>query len=286
MPIKVSVVIPCFNDGQYVKEAIQSVDLRSNSNTEIIIIDDGSEDPVTKRVLGEIACERVRVLHGKHGGPSAARNIGIENAKGQYILPLDADDRIEAVYIGEALRRMEADRQIGAVYCHADLFGMDTGPWKLADYSLGNMLVDNVVFVTAMFRKSDWSAIGGFKTDMQCGMEDYDFFLSILEMDKSIVQLSETYFHYRIRKNSRSALFMQEMEDVRQAYLRIFERHAALYAKHQKLYVRALQDEVIRLRYERQRILHASGLFRMARRIPLIRWLGRRVLGIQSEKLK
>lgn len=282
MTIKVSVIIPCFNDGQYVKEAIRSVDLKSNVDTEIVIIDDGSEDPKTKRVLEEVACERVRVLRGEHGGPSAARNMGIEHAEGEYILPLDADDKIEARYIGEALRRLEEDEQIGAVYCHADLFGMDTGKWKLADYSLENMLVDNVVFVTAMFRKSDWSAIGGFKADMQCGMEDYDFFLSILEMGKDIVQLPETYFHYRIRRNSRSVRFAQKMEDIREAYRRIYERHTTLYAKYQEQYIAALQDEVIRLRYERQRILHASGALRIIRRIPPVRWLGCKILNLQT----
>lgn len=278
MPIRVSVVIPCFNDGQYVKEAIQSVDLKSNSDTEIIVVDDGSDDPETKRVLGEIACERVRVLNGRHGGPSAARNMGIEKAEGRYILPLDADDRIEAEYIQKAAEILEKDKSVGLVYCHADRFGKESGPWKLPDYTFEQMLLDNIVFVTAMFRKEDWQMIGGFSEDMLFGLEDYDFFLGILELGKSIMQLKEVYFHYRIKETSRSTAFLGNIEAVKKTYQDILEHHEELYRKYFTTYAKLLRDEVIQLRYEKQALVQLTSILTAIKKIPFLNWLGHRLL--------
>ena len=275
----VSVIIPCFNDGKYILDAINSVDLNRNTAIEIVIVDDGSDDENTTRILNELSEPRIRIFHSRHVGPSGARNIGIENARGLYILPLDADDRIEPEYIDEARKVLEHDREIGVVYCHADLFGKESGPWRLPDYSIENMLFDNVVFVTAMFRKEDWSAVGGFKTDMRCGLEDYDFFLGILELGKRIYQLPQTYFHYRIRQNSRTTSFVNDIEDVKQAYEMIYVRHADLYERYMDVYLKKLRHESIEHRYKTQKVLQSFWLLRKVIRFPLIQWLKRKIQG-------
>ena len=101
--IDVSIVMPCYNDGQYIREAIDSVRLAENPNVEVIVINDGSDDGATNAVLGSLTGERIRVLHTEHIGPSGARNAGIRQAGVRYILPLDADDRIDAAYIPAAM---------------------------------------------------------------------------------------------------------------------------------------------------------------------------------------
>ena len=141
------------------------------------------------------------------------------------------------------------------------------------------MLFDNVVFVTAMFRKEDWRAVGGFKTDMKCGIEDYDFFLSIMELGKEIYQLPQTYFHYRIRKNSRTASFVNSIEDVKHSYEMIYTRHAELYEKYRDVYIKKLRNECIEYRYKAQRMLQSFWVLRRIIHFPLIQWLKRKVQG-------
>ena len=80
--IEVSVIMPCYQDGQYLQEAINSVNLERNLHTEIIIIDDGSTDLLTREILSRISHDRIRLLHTDHAGPSAARNLGIRKAQG------------------------------------------------------------------------------------------------------------------------------------------------------------------------------------------------------------
>lgn len=248
--ILVSVVIPCFNDGKYLEEAIDSVQLDENTQAEIVIVDDGSDDPLTKTVLKRVGGDRIRVFHQENKGPSEARNEGIRHAYGAYILPLDADDRIEAKYIPAAAQVLDEKAHVGAVYCYADLFGRAAGRWKLPDYSFEQMLLENIVFVSAMFRKSDWQAVGGFKSTLKHGLEDYDFFISLLELGKEICQIPEVLFHYRIKKNSRTTSMVANIHAVKEAYQTIQQQHPAFYRRHADEYMRVLRNALIDQKYK------------------------------------
>lgn len=277
--ISISVIMPCYNDGQYIEEAIASLQMEKHPDVEVIIIDDGSDDSVTKTVLDKVVSKRIRLLHTHHNGPSCARNEGIRAAKGTYILPLDADDRIEHAYLDKAKAVLEKNPQCGVAYCKADLFGEASGPWMLAPYSFERMLVESLVFVTAMFRKTDWEAVGGFRTDMKDGMEDYDFFIGILALEKNIIQLDEVLFHYRIKKKSRTTEFVRDAEAVRRAFRSVYEHHQAFYDKHSRLYACLLRDEIVRQRMEIERLMHMTGWIARLKRIPLLRWIGKKMIG-------
>lgn len=276
--IDVSVIMPCYNDGLYLEEAVDSVNLAQNQNTEIIIIDDGSDDARTKEILKQLHHERIHVLHTAHVGPSGARNEGIRHAAGTYILPLDADDRIEASYITLAKEKLEAESRTGVVYCHADCFGEENGPWRLPDYSFERMLVDNVVFVTAMFRKSDWEYIGGFRTNMLHGLEDYDFFLSFLELEKEIVQLPQILFHYRIKKKSRTTDFLTDVQTIKNTYHTIYDNHSAFFQKHAQIYAKALRDELVQQQYERRKLIYMNKWMMRLKKIPIVVCIAKRIL--------
>lgn len=275
----VSIVMPCYNDGRYIREAIDSVRLSEHPNVEIIVIDDGSDDAETKAVLSGLADKQIRVLHTAHIGPSGARNEGIRQAAGEYILPLDADDRIDAAYLSEAMTLLKERSEVGVVYCHAELFGEKSGCWELPDYSFERMLVENLVFVTAMFRKADWETVGGFRTDMKEGMEDYDFFIGMLELGKTIEQLPGTYFFYRIKKKSRTTEFLRDPEAVKRAFHQIYEHHAAFYQAHAQDYAEALRNELIQQKYEKERILHSLGVLNRIREFGPVRKFARKLLG-------
>ena len=265
---RVSVIMPCYNDGQYIEEALYSLRAQTYLNWELIVIDDGSDEPETLRVLEQLEeMPYVRLLHTNHVRPAGARNAGIRAARGTYILPLDADDTIEPTYMEKAVRILNENPSVGVVYCRADLFGEQSGPWYLPDYSLRAMLQDNIVFVTSMFRREDWERVGGFNTNMHAGMEDYDFWLSILELDREVVQIPEVLFHYRIKPKSRTTGFQDSVEQIKGTYHTLYRNHTALYEKHRELYDlsmrdtmidliqhrRALDEEVVRLRAEVQR---------------------------------
>lgn len=265
---RVSVIMPCYNDGQYIEEALYSLRAQTYLNWELIVIDDGSDEPETLRVLEQLEeMPYVRLLRTNHVRPAGARNAGIQAARGTYILPLDADDTIEPTYMEKAVKILNENPHVGVVYCKADLFGEQSGPWGLPDYSLRAMLQDNIVFVTSMFRREDWERVGGFNTNMHAGMEDYDFWLSILELDREVVQIPEVLFHYRIKPKSRTTGFQNSVEQIKDTYHTLYRNHTALYEKHRELYDltmrdtmidliqqrRALEEEVVRLRAEVQR---------------------------------
>lgn len=252
----VSVIMPCYNDGQYLEEAVRSVKDQTYSAWELIIIDDGSDDEATLQAIERVRAEGAVILHTDHVRPAGARNYGIEHAHGRYILPLDADDKIDRTYMEKAVRIMESDERIGVVYCEADMFGAKSGRWDLPKYSFQTMLLDNIVFVTALFYREDWEKAGGFNRNMSAGMEDYDFWLGILELGKEIYQIEEVLFHYRIKTVSRTSGFQSDYIQMQAVYRQIYDNHKDFYELHQEEYAKILRDALIeqiavRTKYEK-----------------------------------
>ena len=248
--------MPCFNDGEYIRESINSALNQTYKNIELIIIDDGSTDIKTINILNSIRDKRIKVLKTKRLGPSGARNEGIRNSNGKYILPLDSDDLIDKTYIEKAVNIMEEREDVGIVYCKAELFGEINGPWELPKYDIKNMLVDNVIFVTSIFRKADWELVGGFDTDYIYGLEDYDFWLSILELNKEVVQIQEVLFKYRIKQQSRNKSFEDNEENVKLTYEKLYRKHTRLYNKYYDEYIILLRNQLISERYKYRKIVN------------------------------
>ena len=98
---KVSVIIPCYNAGEWIDEAVDSVLSQTYKDYEIIIVNDGSSDPLTQEKLRSYESSSIQVIHQENKGPAAARNTGIRSARGEYILPLDADDMLVPDLFGE-----------------------------------------------------------------------------------------------------------------------------------------------------------------------------------------
>ena len=230
---RVSVLMPCYNDGAYIEEAVASVWAQTWPEMELIVVDDGSTDAQTRQVLDQLAAQgRCTLLRQENSGPAAARNNAFRHASGDYVLPLDADDRIAPDYVEKAVACLESDERAAVCYCRGEMFGETEGPWILPDYSLGEMLVDNVVFVTALMRREAYEQVGGFDEAMRLGMEDYDFFLSLLERGWTIRQLPETLFFYRIKDGSRSRQLSENGERRKKAYQSIWKKHAAFFGEH------------------------------------------------------
>ena len=248
---KVSIVIPCYNDGAYIRETVTSARKQTYPSVEIIIVNDGSEDMVTREVLRQMEGEGLRVIWNEHRGVAHARNTGIRCATGKYILPLDADDLIEPEYLAEAVAVLAAKPDVGMVYCEADSFDGRTGPWVLPEFTIGMMLARNVIFNAAVFRKLHWESVGGYDETMKTALEDWDFWLAFLEKGLHPFRLPKLLFHYRIRSTEHTSYSHRDvlLQDKLEVYQTIAVKHRDLYTNHIKEYVYAMR--LILEEYER-----------------------------------
>lgn len=201
----VSVIIPCYNQGQYLQEAVDSVLASTYENIEIIVVDDGSTQDV--EFLKTFVAEKTKIIHQENQGLAMSRNNGIKIANGKYILPLDADDKIYPTYIEKAVKAIEDNDKIGIVYCEAEFFGAVTGKWELPEYKFPEILAGNLIFNTAMYKKADWELCGGYKKEMCHGFEDWEFWLSLIERGAEVYRIPEILFSYRQKALSMSKEF-------------------------------------------------------------------------------
>src|SRR6267378_7781475 len=122
-PCKVSVVIPCFNHGEFLPEAVASVTNIKRNDIETIVVDDGSTDERTRKEMDALPVQGIKVIRQENKGLAAARNAGIAISRGEYILPLDADNRLRSDYIEHGIRILDANPQVGVVYGDAEYIG-------------------------------------------------------------------------------------------------------------------------------------------------------------------
>jgi glycosyltransferase involved in cell wall biosynthesis len=227
---KVTVVIPCYNHGEFLDETVDSVLAQTFDDFEIIIVNDGSTDPGTVALLNRYLRPRTTVLHTLNGGVSSARNTGISRARGEYILPLDADDRIAPTYLEKAAAILDARPEVGIVYCDEEMFGEREGKWDHPEYDPVAELFDNLIHPAALFRKSDWERVGGYSPSFVYGWEDWDFWVSMTELNKQVSKIPEILYYYRVRSTSRD--HSMRLRHKAAMMLLIVSRHKRLYLKH------------------------------------------------------
>lgn len=200
----VSVIIPCFNDGKYLMEAIESVEQFPDKRVyEIIVIDDGSTDSHTLTKLRQVEQKGHKVLRPGKIGKCKARNSGIRAAKGKYILTLDADNKIEWDYIRKSLYVLNNFPEIGVVYGNHYLFGEEEGYKRVMGFDIRLMLLTNYIDTCAVFRKSAWESVGGFDENMPLEhREDWNFWLDLYRKGWLFHGIDEPMFHYRVRSDA------------------------------------------------------------------------------------
>ncbi len=198
---KISVVVPCYNQAQYLDECLQSVLNQTYQDWECIIVNDGSPDNTEEIAKNWVEKDtRFIYLSKENGGLSSARNAGIEIAKGEWILPLDADDKIGDQYLELAEKEFEKDYTV--IYCEAEFFGNEIGKWHLPEFSLENLAKKNCIFCSAFYKKEDWKKVNGYDINMIYGLEDYEFWISLLKNKNTVKKLPQTLFYYRVKENS------------------------------------------------------------------------------------
>jgi len=185
----VSVVVPCFNHGRFLREAVDSVGTQGVA-TEIIVVDDGSTDDTPAVAEAWISSTeggaRGRIIRQPNGGLAAARNRGLRESLGRYLVFLDADDRLEPGALGIGSAALDAHPECGFVFgrCHmmaADgtLLATPSQPRVDADH-YRELLRRNYIWMpaTVMFRRDAVELAGGFNTDVNAAA-DYELYLRI-----------------------------------------------------------------------------------------------------------
>lgn len=226
----VTVIIPCFNDGAYIMEAISSIVRQTVKAEKVIIVDDGS-GLETLSILKNINIDNVEIIFQENKGVSNARNRGISLAKTKYILSLDADDYFEATFIEKAVQVLNDNPKIGVVGCYYSVFKNNKKAKEIIKTKGGTLkdfLVKNYGLGNSMFRKQCWSEVSGYDEKMVNGYEDWEFWISILGRNWGMYILDEVLFNYRKKESSRDSNAVKNFD---------FELRRYILFKHQQLYI-------------------------------------------------
>ena len=202
----VSVIVPIYNAAPFLQETLDSILASTYRPLEVVMVDDGSCDDslsiAQKYCIQHTECQ---VIAQENRGVSAARNAAINASKGTYILPVDADDKIADTFIEKAVKAIHEDNTIRVVGCRCWLFGVMDKEWQLPKFSHSLLARKNMIPATALYRKVDWESCGGY-CEEEIYREDWDFWLSMMELGGTFHKLDEVLFYYRISINSRRVL--------------------------------------------------------------------------------
>ncbi len=199
----VSVIIPVYNAAPFVAEAIKSVLASSYKELEVVCVDDGSTDQ-SLQVLQEMkkTDSRIHVIHQENAGVCAARNVAIAASKGQYVLPLDADNQLLPQFIEQAVKVLEEQPEVKAVAPTAEFFGERQGIWQLPPFSMERLAHKNILDVCALYRRSDFDRTQGYCAEI-IAREDWEFWIAMLKEGGQVVRLPEVGMRYRYTRGSK-----------------------------------------------------------------------------------
>jgi glycosyltransferase involved in cell wall biosynthesis len=202
----VSVVIPCFNQGRYLAEAIDSA-ISTHFPVQVIVVDDGSADD-TAAVAGRVAT--VKYVRQVRSGLAAARNRGLAEATGEFVVFLDADDRLLPGAIDIGGRTLAARPQAAMTYGRCVMIGPDGATWPTPEQPVvraghhAALLRTNLIWMPAMamFRRADVDRLGGFRRGFD-GAADYDLYLRVTR-DRDVHDHGQPVAAYRQHASSMS----------------------------------------------------------------------------------
>jgi glycosyltransferase involved in cell wall biosynthesis len=214
-----SVVIPCFNHGEFLLETIASVEACQGDFYEIIIVNDGSTDPATVELMNDLKQKGYWVIDQPNQGQATARNTGIQAANGRYIIPLDSDNKIRTELMQKGIEILDRQPEVAVVYGDLRLFN-DRGKvrtftiqpgcgnaeyiseqewiWKLPDFDLNRLVLFGYLDACAVFRKSVWQECQGYDTNIPVnGFEDWELWLNMAKKGWKFHHVPSVLHDYR-----------------------------------------------------------------------------------------
>ncbi len=206
----VSIIIPCYNYGKFVTDAIESAENQTFKNIEIIVINDGSTDQDTINVLNSLSYPKTRIVHQKNQGLASTRNNGAIISRGKYICYLDADDMIHPTYIEKTLFLLEERKNLGSAYSWVQCFEESNDIWKTQDLNPFMMRDANISPSHSVIKKEVWEKVRelngvGFLTKYEGYFEDWVFWIDMIRVGFGGAVIKEPLIKYRVHKHSLSA---------------------------------------------------------------------------------
>ncbi|MBV8517690.1 MAG: glycosyltransferase [Acidobacteria bacterium] len=237
---RLSVIVPCHDDGEYLLDSVASVE-RTAPAAELIIVDDGSTQPRTREVLDALREAGHRVIEQPHSGLSAARNRGISASTADYVLPLDADNRVLPGFVDDAIALLDADPAAGVVYGDRREFGTRSGDVTVPELALPRMLWSNYIDACAVIRRTVWNDAGGYDVALR-EWEDWDFWLRAAQRGWRFARIPRPVFEYRVRPGSLHDRFLQRT-DYPELLRYIYGKHRDVVSEHAAEILIAAHDE-------------------------------------------
>ncbi len=224
---EISIITPCFNDGRFLHLPLASVRAQSFGDYEHIVVNDGSTDSDTIRILKEINDPRVRVIDQENTGLPGARNTGIRAAKGEYILPLDADDKIPPHALERLRAELKAHPDVAMVYGNFQLFGLSDRLMQTGNFNTYRILFANYLPVCSMFRRSAWEGVGGYTESMK-GFEDWEFWIKLVEKGHTFRKIDEVLYYHQVHDAN---MWLRDRGKWRSLVAQIRQYHPQLYSR-------------------------------------------------------
>ena len=259
----VSVIVPAYNAANYILENLQSVKNQSYGNWECIVVNDGSTD-ATKEVVENFIKDdpRFKLINTKNSGVAAARNKAVENSNGYFLFPLDSDDYIHKDCLGKCVAEFEKKKDIKLVCPETELVGTQTGPWVLPPFNYANMLKYNMVHNSSMFLRKDFDSVGGYRTNMIYGFEDWDFFIALLYgcRDDQVVKLNERLFYYRASHSGRGSAVIAGNKQKEMLDCIVFNNFCIYHEYYPEIFRRIHEYDYLKKMMEKKPIKWVAGI--------------------------
>ena len=239
----VSIIIPCYNDADYIEQSVISAINQTYQNTEIIVVDDGSSAE-TKAILYKLEPLITRLIIQENRGQSTARNVGIKHSKGHYLLMLDSDDYLEPAFCEKAIKIIESKPEVKIVTCYARRFSLNKeNIYEPTGGDLDNFLLFNAALGTSLIRRSQAIKAGGYDETMTTGFEDWEFFIRLLKNGGKAYVIKEPLYNYRMRENSTTSKANSQKYDLLKF---IYNKHKDLYKESYEILIDHLLKRIER----------------------------------------
>jgi len=229
---EISIILTCYNYGEFIFECLSSIKNQSFTNWECIVVDDGSTDNSKQQVECFLSDGRIRYIYQENAGVSSARNNGLNQSNGTFVICIDADDTISPLFLEKLLVTIKSDESVFLVYPEVVLFGERRGIWNLPNYTYSNLLRHNMLVVSALYKKVDFETSGGYDTNMEKGSEDWEYWIRLLNVESKVVKVKEAILNYRIKSTSKNGLLLADSDTRNATYRYITKKHALIYKEH------------------------------------------------------
>ncbi len=199
---KLSIIIPIYNLGEYLDECMSSFNWQDES-LEVILINDGSDNPITLSAIDAWEQKGVRVIHQANKGVSAARNAGLQEASAPYVLPIDPDNTITNRYWEVGIELLDQYPEVGVVYSAVQYMGNRKGEGQHIAFDPNRLMAMNYIDNCAVFRREIWEKANGYDEALpHLGYEDWEMWMNALKQGWAFHHVDEVLFGYRVREGS------------------------------------------------------------------------------------